>query len=93
MFILLDFVVILLIFMFITGSSFALHGTHRVVFGWVPPAGIPFNVLERLRDALLDSYALMCREELDVRRSGQTSPVSPTTFGVPLEDAESMFDS
>ncbi|KAJ7126838.1 hypothetical protein C8R44DRAFT_106302 [Mycena epipterygia] len=59
------------------GTYFAVSGTHKIIFGWVPPTGLPINVLARVRDALLEEYAKVCEAELKIsRRSGQTSPVS-----------------
>ncbi|KAJ7137693.1 hypothetical protein C8R44DRAFT_975692 [Mycena epipterygia] len=56
------------------GTTFAMNGTHKTVYGWVPPGGLPVGVLERLRDALWEAYANTCWAELK-RRRGQTSPM------------------
>lgn len=58
------------------GTYFVTNGTHRTVFGWVPPAGLPVGVLERVRDALREAYANACWAELKLWW-GQTSLMSP----------------
>jgi hypothetical protein len=71
-----------------TGTPLAFKGTHRIVYGWVPPSGLPVAVLEALRDALLDAYADACWEELNVsRRSAQTSPILPNFEHAPVASA------
>jgi hypothetical protein len=68
-------------------TSFVVDGTHRVVFGWVPPAGLPTSVLEGLRDALLKVYADVCEEELMlVRWIRETASRKPV-----FSDSASMF--
>ncbi|KAJ7503031.1 hypothetical protein B0H11DRAFT_616434 [Mycena galericulata] len=70
--------------------TFVMSGTHRIVYGWVPPPGLSVEVLTGLRDALLEAYGDACQTELEMsRRSAQTSPASPN-FGT---DMTVMFPS
>ncbi|KAJ7725955.1 hypothetical protein B0H16DRAFT_1894950 [Mycena metata] len=62
----------------VKGMDFALSGTHRVVFGWAPPNGIPIGILKKIRGELQNNYTEICLSAQKALRSERTSPGSAT---------------
>ncbi|RPD56208.1 hypothetical protein L226DRAFT_538364 [Lentinus tigrinus ALCF2SS1-7] len=67
------------------GLKFALQGTHSTVFPWIPPAGLPYEVLVELRLALLRvMYDTVNTAVAEIIRSAQTSPSADSVS--PVDD-------
>ena len=64
------------------GLEFVLQGTHSTILPWVPPRGIPLDVLVELRMTLLRALYNTVKEAVDTLLFTQTSPadsISPVT--------------
>lgn len=57
--------------------QFVLAGSHGIVYPWMPPAGIPLFVWERMKDAL--------KTQLDTAVQSERVPASQTNRGSVLE--------
>ena len=56
------------------GLEFVLQGTHSTILPWVPPRGIPLDVLVELRMTLLRALYNTVKEAVDTLLFTQTSP-------------------
>ena len=62
--------------------EFVLQGTHWTILPWIPPRGIPLDVLVELRMTLLRALYNTVKEAVDTLLFTQTSPadsISPVT--------------
>jgi hypothetical protein len=53
--------------------KFVLPGTHATFYPWIPPAGIPDEILKRLRDKLIEVIRTVIKDQLVVSYSRQSS--------------------
>ncbi len=62
------------------------QGTHSTIVPWIPPAGLPPDVLVELREILLRVLHNTIENVLDTIRSAQTSPAESSTEALHKSD-------
>ncbi|KAL7284587.1 hypothetical protein ACG7TL_001881 [Trametes sanguinea] len=67
--------------------TYTLPGSHAAIYSWIPPAGIPIEVLKLMRDRLFAAFNHLVCSPVTLLLSNQSSPVaSGTSYPALLDD-------
>ncbi|KAH9916958.1 uncharacterized protein BXZ73DRAFT_53519, partial [Epithele typhae] len=56
--------------------QFVLPGTHSTIYPWYPPPGLPIDMLQTIKDRLIESMKKVLETAIDIEASStQTTPL------------------